>query len=116
MPLEHCELHQSCWSGATAASPHPGSLEMLRIIQGVQSSYLRTFSASSPNSNGLTGINPVKLSVQRNTCLTEQEISLRAIPGRTGERSGYQALTALHLIDLKDSFSAEGSQGISLTR
>lgn len=84
MPLEHCELHQSCWSQATAASPHPGSLEMLRIIQGVQSSYLRTFSASSPNSNGLTGIHPVKLSVQHNTALQSRKYLSEQFLGEQG--------------------------------
>lgn len=95
--LAKCHWNIVNFTRAAGAQPWPprhilGLQKRLRIIQVLQISYLRAFNASSLNSNGLTGIYPVKLSLQSNVLLCKAGKSLRAVPGKTGETSGYQAL------------------------
>lgn len=97
-------------AGAQPQPPHHilGLQKRLRIIQVLPTSYVGAFSASS-----LNGIYPVKT-------VTTAELQSRKIwkssSWENKEEIRLSILRALYLIDLKDSFSAEGSWGISLTR
>lgn len=112
--LEKCHWNIVNFTRAAGAQPQPphhilGLQKCLRIIQVLQSSYLRAFSAFRLNSNGLTGIHFSTVTLE---C---KKIFKSSSWEKTGEIR-LSSLTTPKLMDLKGSFSAEGSQSISLTR
>lgn len=73
MPLEHCELHQSCWSTATAASPHPGSLEMLENYSSAPNQLSWGIQCLKPELQWPDRDIPLNCRYRATLCFTEEE-------------------------------------------